>query len=175
MTVQSKTMVDGQVSEKAEPIAPVTRGDMWPASLALFVVGGLMWLAGAKYTLLGWVAGLNWFLSWLELPARIPAPAGYYMLLLVPIGLLYSLIEKLRPWKYHNKNPEKVALYWAIWALLVASDIGSTFAGVSTPGPTAWGITKQIAAMWPIAIAWAVVLTFVPEWLIGGAKKLLRR
>ncbi len=147
----------------------------WPAAIALAIVGGLLWLAGAKYTLLGWVTGLNWFLGWLGLPARVPAPAGYYMLIMIPAGLLYSLVEVKRPWKQRNKSGERAALYWAIWMLLVASDIGTTFAGVTTPEPNAWAISRQLAAIWPLAGAWAAVLTFVPEWLIAGAHKLLRR
>jgi hypothetical protein len=146
-----------------------------PASIALAIIGGLLWLAGAKYTLLGWIAGLNWFLGWLELPARVPPPTGWYMLLMIPLGLLYSLVEIKRPWNYRNKQPEKVALYWLIWSALVASDIGSTFAGVRDPGPSAWPITLQVASSIPIAGAWSAILTFVPEWMVGGARKLLRR
>src|SRR5262249_28311608 len=119
--------------------------------------------------------GLNWFLAWLGLPAGIPTPTGYYMLLMIPLGLLYSLVEIKRPWKYRSKRADKVALYWVIWAALALSDIGSTFAGVSKPAQDAWTIAKQVAALWPLAVAWAAVLTFVPEWLITGAVKLLRR
>ncbi len=147
----------------------------WPAAIALVIVGSLLWLAGAKYTLLGWVTGLNWFLGWLDLPARIPAPVGYYMLIMIPVGLLYSLVEVKRPWKHRSKNSERTALYWVVWALLVVSDIGTTFMGVSNPPSNAWAISHQLAEIWLLAGAWAAVLTFVPEWMITGALKLIRR
>lgn len=113
--LKSEPLKDGAAVEKEHEL--VSRG-LWPASIALVIVGGLLWLAGAKYTLLGWVAGLNWFMGWLDLPARIPSPTGYYMLLLIPVGLLYSLIEGFEwwvrssgEWKHPHCHPMTVRIY----------------------------------------------------------------
>lgn len=184
MSVRTEELKDSKPAEREEtqrvalrpePVSAPLDASQVAGAVGLVIVGGLLWLAGAKYTLIGWVAGLNWFLGWLEIPARVPSPAGWWMLLMVPLGLLYSLVEVKRPWKRKSKRTEKIILYWLIWAALVASDVGSTFAGVRNPGPGAWPVTLQVAASIPAALAWAIVLTFIPEWMIGGAHKLLRR
>lgn len=165
------------IEERKPAEKPVERvsGGLWPAAIALAIVGALLWLAGARYTLLGWVSGLNWFLAWLGLPARVPTPAGWYILLLIPLGLLYSAVEVRRPWKRKSKNEEKTVLYWAIWIALVATDIGTTFFGVLVSvTASSWPIVREIAALWPVAFVWALVLTFVPEWFVGGARKLIK-
>lgn len=159
---------------KAQPSQETTPsvGALWPAGVALLIIGGLLWLAGAKYTLMGWVAGLNWFLGWLALPARIPVPVGWWVLLLVPVGLLYSVIEVKRPWR-HGRT--RSALYYVIWTFLVFSDVITTFLGVVNPTVGAWELSRQVAVLWPLAFVWAVTLTFLPEWMIGGARTFLRR
>jgi len=149
-------------------------GNEIAAGIALIVFGALLWLAGARYTLTGWVYGLNWFAAWLGLPAQIPPPVGMAVLFAVPIGLVYSLVELYRPWKARG-DWTAAALIWVIWVIIVFTDGGSTFLGVKQVAPDAWLITRQVAASDYLAGGWSLVLTFIPEWLMIGGIKLLRR
>jgi hypothetical protein len=160
------------------PSAParrrISQGDI-ASGTALIAFGVLLWLAGAKYTLVGWVYGLNWFLLWMGLPALIPAIVGWWMLLAIPMGLVYSFVELRRPWNYTNNDWAKVVLVWLIWLIIVGTDAGSTYLGVRQPPPDAWLVTRQVAASTYLSGGWSTLLTFVPEWFIIGGLALLRR
>lgn len=168
--VRSEALANGQ---------PITRAPRNPGirvgGMLLMLFGVLLWIAGSRYTLMGWHYGLNWFMAWLGLPTRLPAVAGYGVLLALPVGLMYSLVELRRPWTYRVKERDVLVLYWIIWALIVVSDVGSTFLGVKQPGASAAQLARQVAASDVVAAIWALLLTFVPEWFILGGVKLLRR
>lgn len=141
----------------------------------LVLMGAMLWLAGARYTLVGWHTGINWFAAWLGLPAQIPAIVGYWTLLAIPIGLAYSVVELRRPWQARARDWNATVLYWTVWLLIVVTDGGSTYLGVRQPGPSALAAAQQIAAAPALAAVWAMVLTFVPEWFIVGGTRLLKR
>lgn len=147
---------------RSRPIGQTT-SRLSVATMAGAVLGGVVfagaWLAGARYTLDGWVLAVNLFLNWLNLPAGLSITGPWpRMVGIVLIGLAYSLVEvALRP----RRNGSVV---WAVvWALLIVSDIGSTFLGVITPREGAWPMSLWLAETWGAALAWAVVLTLGPE------------
>jgi hypothetical protein len=159
--------LDNGAHPQRSPLGP----SGWAIAAALFIFGAIGWLMGARYTLEGWIVGLNIFVSWLGLPLTVPRVAGWFVLLCVPAGFIYSRVE-VAAWQARYR---KVAHFWVAWLLIVASDVGSTFLGVRYPPESAAPLALQVAAVPGIAFAWSVVLTFLPEWLMMGAVKLLRR
>lgn len=142
--------------------------------IVLIVFGVLGWLTGARYTLFGWVVGLNLFFAWLGLPIAIPAPVDWWILTMIPIAFVYSRVE-MQVWKAHSRRGQSLALFIISWLLIVATDVGSTYLGVRAPQPGAWPITMTIAANAGYAFIWAAILTFASDWLIIGGWKLIRR
>jgi len=72
------------------------RPDIVALALVLLVFGGIAWIAGSKYTVEGWVIGLNLFATWLGIDSAMPTPRGVLLLfLIVGVGLVYSLVDLL--------------------------------------------------------------------------------
>jgi hypothetical protein len=118
---------------------------------------------------------LNLFFAWLGLPITIPAPTGWWVLAMVPIGLIYSLVE-MQIWKAHKRRGQALALFAIGWFLIVVTDVGTTYLGLRTPPPAdAWPITQTIAESAALAFVWAAILTFVSDWLIIGGVELIKR
>ena len=159
-------------SAPAQTAAPKSSNE-WALGVALMVFGGALWIASAKYTLLGWVVGLNTALAWLGLPLRVPAPVSYAILLAVPLGVIYSRVET-RVWQ-GSRTIFRAPLFWLGWIVIVATDVGSTYLGVRTPAADAWPITIQIASSALVSFVVSLVLTFIPEWMILGALRFLTR
>ena len=167
--VRSEPLTNGKPAAR-----PLSSGE-WAIGTVLIVFGGIGWLTGARYTLFGWVAGLNLFLVWIGLPVAVPVPSGWWILAMIPIGLVYSRVE-MQVWKAHKRRGQALALFIIGWLLIVATDVGTTYLGVRTPpSADAWPITQTIASNAGLAFAWAAILTFVSDWLILGGWKLLRR
>lgn len=169
--VRSEPLVNGQPTH-ARPIVRSGGGGMWPLAIVLLVFGALGWMAGGKYTVEGWVVALNMFARWLGMTEQIAVPRGWWLVGAVLIsGLVYSRVELLA-WR---KNAQRMPQFWIGWVLIVLTDLGSTLLGVLNPAPDAPPVFLQLAAMLPLAILWSVILTAVPEYLILGGYKLLRR
>ena len=166
--VRSEPLANGKA------IARAKSGGDWAVGTALIVFGLIGWLSGAKYTLFGWVVGLNLFFTWLGLPISIPAPTGWWILTMVPIGIVYSWVEA-QVWNAHKRHGQALVLFAMGWLLIVATDVGTTYLGVRTPPADAWPITLTIAGSVGLAFIWAAILTFVSDWLIIGGVKLIKR
>lgn len=167
-TVKSEPLVNGK------PVVKAKAGGEWAVGIVLIVFGFIGWATGARYTLFGWVVGLNLFFAWLGLPLAIPTPTGWGILIAIPIGVIYSRVE-MQIWKAHRRRGQALALFVVGWLLIVATDVGSTYLGVRSPQPEAWPITLTIAASAGLAFAWAALLTFASDWLIIGGVRLLKR
>lgn len=158
---------------ESKPKAAPRTSNEWALGVVLLIAGALGWLSGARYTLFGGVAGLNLFLEWIGLPARVPMPSGWWVLIALPLGFVYSRVET-RIWHKRNAVLIKSPLFWIGWLLIVGTDVGSTWLGVRAVGDDSWLILRQVAANDLLALVWALVLTFTPEWLILGAIKYMR-
>lgn len=169
MTVQSKEI------KEAKDEQPAAIGGAWSVGVVLLAFGVPGWLAGGRYTVDGWVVWLNWFSTWLHIPASIPRIAGWGLLLVLPVAYIYSQVEVThRPVRRVGSHWRSAGpLFWAAWLLIVATDVGSTYQGVRAPAPGAWEITRQVAAEPWLAFFWASILTFAPERLIIGGIRLL--
>ena len=168
------TRVRAEPLTNGAPIIRAPRAGEWAIGSTLIIFGLMGWLTGARYTLFGWVVGLNLFFAWLGLPIAIPTPAGWWILAMIPIGIAYSRVE-LQVWNAHRRRGQALALFLVGWLLIVATDVGTTYLGVRAPQPGAWPITQTIAANAGLAFVWSAVLTFASDWLIIGGMKLLRR
>lgn len=168
------TRVRSEPLDNGRPIAVKRSGGEWAIGATLIVFGMIGWLTGARYTLFGWVIGLNLFFDWLGLPIVVPAPVGWWILSMIPIAVVYSRVE-MQVWKAHKRRGQALALFAVGWLLIVITDVGSTYLGVRAPAPDAWPITLTIAASAGLAFVWAAVLTFISDWLILGGVKLLKR
>jgi hypothetical protein len=176
MTVEIKPLHNGRVEERHLR----TRWKGATVGLAALLLGVLGWLSGGKYSVEGWVVWLNLFLDWLKLPLQLPTPAGWWVLIILPVAYFYSDIEvRHRPfvmdWSTWTPRMSIDLLFWVVWLVIVGTDVGSTFRGVRGPSPGAWPLVQQVTGSDWLSAAWAIVLTFAPEWLIIGGVKLLRR
>lgn len=165
MTVRSVEMKDNAPAADLHA-APVRapRGGAPLAGALMLAFGVPMWILGAKYSLDGWVLGLNILADALTLPARLPLASGWWALLAAPLGLAYSYVEVwVRP---KRGRAQHVAAVVILMALTHATDVGSTFlAAVTVPGD-AWMLARWAAAeLWPAGL-WALALTYIPELLI---------
>ncbi len=186
MTRRSRAITDGEgreddemaVRSSASTSAPVTRkktGYLWPAGIVAWLFGIPLWVIGAFYTLQGWTIGLNLVASVIHLPARAPVPGGWWVLLFIPMGLLYSYVEvKLYP-RSSADDWGRWFLLFVIFAAVILSDLGTTYLSVVTPDADALLLSRW-AAQTPLASgAWTIFLTFAPEWLVIGGWKLFGR
>jgi hypothetical protein len=139
-------------------------------------IGVPLWIFGAKWTLEGLILGSNLLLSWLTLPAALPMPTGWWVLLAVIPGALFSIIEVIfRPLARRGDRMQPAPpLFWLIWAVLVVADVGTTYIGYRGEAHQ-WAFAAQVAAYPVWSGAWALVLTFAPEWLIIGGLRLISR
>jgi hypothetical protein len=136
--------------------------------IVAIVLGVLLWLIGARYTLEGIVYALNLGLEFTRLPARVPTPSGWWWALALPLGLVYSVAEVMIPF-----GPPRSWQHVPQWALMLialgvvhGSDVGSTFLGYLAPTANPWPMhTWAAATLWPLFL-WGIALTYLPERLI---------
>ncbi len=142
--------------------------------------GAAGWALGGKYTLDGWVVGLNILLAHLHLPVRAPMPGGWWVLLFIPLAAGYSWVElRARPGRPQLASLDRWIVAAALWTLVIVTDAGSTFLGIRILSPRPWAISTWLATTdWAGGI-WSLILTFAPEalmlyawWLLtgGGAR-----
>lgn len=166
MSVRSVPLTDGKV------VARRGLNPLWPAGVVCFLFGVPLWVVGAFYTLQGWAIGINLVAGVIHLPIRAPMPAGWWSLLMIPMGLLYSFVEvKLAP-----RARADIGLWLLlamIYALIIATDLGTTY--LSVIDPNAGALTHRAASVWWIAAIWTTVLTFLPEWFMIGGSRLFGR
>lgn len=159
---------------RSEPLNRQSKpqASLYALAIVLFVFGGLGWIAGGKYTVEGWVVALNMFARWIGIAQQLTVPRGWWLVGAVVVsGVVYSKVELLA-WR---NTVHRMPSFWMGWLLIVLTDIGSTLLGVMNPAPDAAPVFLQLASIAPAAIAWALILTAAPEYLILGSLRLFRR
>lgn len=169
MSVRSESLKDGQRVEQPSRIASAETAAL---AIALLFFGGLGWIAGGKFTVEGWTDWFNRIGHWIGVEGALTVPRGWVLVALIALsGVAYSLVEIA----FRSTTARRQPLFWVAWLPIVATDVGSTYFGVRAAGSADPLILQQVAAAWPLAILVALVLTFLPEWMMIGAWKLLRR
>lgn len=165
--VRSEPLENGKAVGKKAP-----NGGMWALSIVLLIFGVIGWIAGGKYTVEGWVIALNMFGRWIGIQQQLSVPRGWWLVGAVILsGVIYSKVET----QVLQKRAQRMPSFWMGWLFIVFTDVGSTFLGVLNPAADAPPVFLQLASVWPLAVLWAMLLTFVPEWLILSGTKLFRR
>jgi hypothetical protein len=171
MTVQSKPMVDGK------PVAQ-HRGIHWdrlPIVLLGVVILGLWWAAGAKYTIDGLPLLLNEIGAFFRIPLQLGQITDWrWYVLMSWLPVMISIAERrYAPWRRLTLSS---IMIWVIgvWLIVSAIDAGSTWLAVIHPPADSYTLTKQIAAIRPLAAAWSIVTTFAPEVGMGALLWWLR-
>lgn len=147
------------------------------ASVGL-VIGTVVWVIGARFTIDGviWVA--NWLLGFVRAPTRIPLPLAWQVYLaLAPVPLLFSVVE----WRNSPRQRRgdrvvwlPVSLIW-VWIIVSAMDLTTTFLGLGTNQQPASDLARWfVTTTWAKGIATAF-LTFWPEWLVKAMLGIIRR
>jgi len=169
MAVTSHEIKAKDATAPTAPTAPMTRGTtspIWPLGIVAILVGAILWPLGARYSLEGWIYTLNLLLSLIHLPVSIPMPVGWWWLLFIPLGSLYSIVETRVRFGPPTSSSHLPSWGLAIILLLFVhgSDIGSTFAGYLYPAQDAWAIHTWASGdgRWMLVL-WAIVLTYLPE------------
>lgn len=173
-----------QVAHQA-PVKPTIHSRTsteWALGITLLLFGSIAWVLGGMFTFDGWISWLNGLFGIVRLPIVIPAAAGLWRLLFIPLALVYSWVEtKNRPvWRDKSKQWHfEAPLFWVGFILITLTDIGSTAVGLQHTDTAAWGVLEPTVT-WIVGDGWrvgaaATLLTFAPEWLILGGIWLLRR
>lgn len=150
--------------------------DRMPLVLTGWMLLGLWWAAGARYTLDGLPLAGNVVLNFFHVaPLFQPIADPHMYLWLAWLPAVISFVErKNRPWR--TQSFSILAVYAAlIWLAVVLLDAGSTWLAVMNPRPDDWRISHQLAALWPLAAAWTFLTTFLPEIGIAVLWRYLRR
>jgi hypothetical protein len=98
--------------------------------------------------------------------------------LIVILGFSYSYVEMVKQPVRMPRNWRKDALdfkawrferrweVWLVWIVLIASDVGTTYAGAKNPDPSGLAIMRDIVAAGGLLAAYAILLTFIPDRLV---------
>jgi len=176
--VRAEALKDGQ-SNPAHRVPPFLTTLHWRGvGLFSIVVGAVLWLIGARYTVLGLPTVIETIFGRFGIAVRPELPIGWPLLYLtIAIGAVISAAEfgcYPRRQFFDRAIGLGVALF-LIWLTANAADLASTYTGATeiTPVMTAtdvWVATHQWAAT-----TWTLFLTYVPELLIfGGVRWLIR-
>jgi hypothetical protein len=100
------------------------------------------------------------------------------MALIAILGFGYSYVEMVkqpvrlpRQWRKDMFNFkawkfERRWEAWIVWAVLIASDIGTTYAGAKNPDPSGLSLMRDIISNGVALAGYAIILTFIPDRLV---------
>lgn len=132
-------------------------------SLGMLLLG-VWWAAGGKWTIDGLPLLINVFFAFFHISIRLAPltnPVWYALLCWLPFGI--SIAEhKYAPWR--SLRWSLIMIYViGVWLIVCGMDFGSTFLAVTHPTPDAWLLSRQVAALMPLAALWSLLTTFAPE------------
>lgn len=143
--------------------------DRVPVALLGWAILALWWAAGAKYTIDGLPLLLNEIGAFFRAPLHLGQVTDWrWYILMSWLPITISIAERrYAPWR---RPVLSSIMIWVmgVWLIVSAIDAGSTWLAVTHPPDDAYTITKQIAAIRPLAATWSIVTTFVPEIGMGA-------
>lgn len=164
--VTSKPMVDGRAGGPIPPPAKARRihWDRLPLALLGWLIFGLWWAAGGKYTIDGLPLLANEVFGFFRVPVELsPVSDWRWYIGLCWLPFLISIAERrYAPWR---RLAWSFIMVWVIfvWVVVSAVDGGSTYLAVTNPPPDARELSKQVAKLPLVAAVWSVATTFAPE------------
>lgn len=144
--------------------------------VVLVVFGLLQWIPAARFTVDGWTAFANLFLTWLGFGAALPRFSALPLIgAMLTIGGLYSWVEtKCMPVQRIGDAWQFMGLMALVgWLFLTATDVGSTYVGMTAVTSSTPRILRDLAAQPSIAALVSFYLTFAPDWFIIGGMYLM--
>lgn len=160
----------------AAPRPPLVNWERVPIVLLGTLILGLWWLAGGKYTIDGLPLLGNEILAFLRAPRLFqPVTNWRVYVALCWLPLVISLAERrYAPWR---RLTFSTIMLWVllVWLIVSGIDAGSTYLAVTNPPRDAYLFSRQLAAIKPLAVAWSLMTTFLPEAGIGALWWWLRR
>lgn len=149
--------------------------DRLPMVLLGWTVLALWWAAGAKYTIDGLPLLINESAAFFRVPLTLGQVTDWrWYVLMAWLPVMISVAERrYAPWRRLTLSS---IMIWVIgvWLIVSAVDAGSTWLAVTHPPADSYTITKQIAAIRPLAATWSIVTTFAPEIGMGALLWWLR-
>jgi hypothetical protein len=157
--------------------------------IGLFAIlfGVPLWLEAARFTRDGWILFINWLCARFSIPWQVPTLHWLVALAaLVIIGVCYSHVELIkqpvkppRNWRkeffvWPKWRFERRWEAWIVWIVLVASDIGTTYAGAQTTDTGGIALMRDIAASGGRLAIYAILITFLPDRLIRFGWRALK-
>jgi hypothetical protein len=146
-----------------------------PVVLLGCTILALWWATGAKYTIDGLPLLLNEVAAFFRAPVQLGQVTDWrWYILMAWLPITISIAERrYAPWRRLTLSS---IMIWVIgvWLIVSGIDAGSTWLAVTHPPDDAYTITKQIAAIKPLAAAWSVATTFAPEIGFGALLWWLR-
>lgn len=143
--------------------------------IAALLFGLTLWIPGAHYQLDGWTMIANKVLSMIRSGYAFPLATGWYALLLIPFGVIYSIGERM--FIPLRRQGDKWSFLGAgvllTWLLVNGSDLGSAWLGIANPGEGASQIALWTAATPWATVAWMVVVVYIGDILIALGWKWL--
>lgn len=147
--------------------------------MAALLFGIAIWVPGAHYQLDGWTIITNAILDLVRSGLQLPLATGWWALLLIPFGVMYSVGERrylplrrrtVTNAKTRKKEQRWIFLGWGVllvWTLVNGSDLLSAYVGISQPpADDAWPITHWMARTRWATIAWMIVVVYVGDILL---------
>lgn len=137
---------------------------------------GLWWLAGGKYTIDGLPLLVNEIAAFFRIPVRLPPITDWHWYLrLCWLPFFISVLERrYAPWRRLTASGIMIWIL-LVWLIVSGVDAGSTWLAVTHPPADAYTVSRQLAAIRPLAAAWSVATTFLPEIGIGALWWWLRK
>ena len=173
--------------ESTRPIGRSTRsGNSRIVGLFALIIGVPFWLEAARFTRDGWINFVNWLCVRFGIPYEVPAlDWRVAMALLVLIGTAYSYVEIGKQpirWPKDWRNDfadfskwrfERRWEAWLVWAVLIVSDVWTTYSGAKHPDPSGLAIMRDVAAASGTLAIYAILMTFIPDRLVRFGRRAL--
>lgn len=155
---------------------PIARRTSPIVGIFALLIGIPFWLEAARFTRDGWIAFVDWLCARFGIPWQVPPLHwGVMFALVLAVGFGYSYVEigkqpvKLpKNWRANLLNfsswrIERRWEAWIVWAVLIVSDVATTYVGARNPDPSGLAIARDIAASSGTLALYAILLTFIPD------------
>lgn len=144
------------------------------------LIGFVLWLLSARYTVDGVLVLVNALLSFLNVPHQIVVPPAFPIyLILSPVPTLMTYAEWQKQPFYKDKKGEWVfeePQHWVIWAVVLGADGWTNFTGLGVdPGEGSMTIQRELSQnpLWRGIVAGA--FTAGPEWIWRWCRQQFRK